>query len=884
MAHRFNESEYFSAVALERSRALLGGNLSDPLVLREAVASRSFQRESILFAFDFCSIGDALNLALHLRRAGFEHFLPLSDGAETCAALRRAARSRGVGETPCYWSSWPSSHEGWTRWGSSPSCISALRKQKACVIEQLWASRYAAAATLLAAGANVFHMDTDTVLVSDPYLALKRPPFSKHNFIFLRESPINGGLWYAQETREGEGAQWIIAEVARRTLETISLPLKPRTREKLLPPFDQAMLADTFHSALTGARVVVNMCRSLMRRTGLYDASLLCADSAQGQMRRVRWKVGEAPSVFGGGAGRVPLSAHHGALPSARDRVPPSACGRATDTTYCHAPLQPPGAKGRESAAEAPGWLFPSGWRAQRHGHFGESPPTLGAVHLLGVRCRWCLSSEDPDMGSKWEWQQLAGFWESEAYLSIPGILHAHLPHPADAAATHTAAAHAAASTELIAQKEARETDRVCAKRARLLPRGRPLLLASPRLVVAASEAADGGRAARLLVQRLVSLAAFSGRFAVLPSFNCSAPWIRKCRAGRRCSRQRESEHQKEALSEHQMEVLSEQHGEERSKESASRKESRPQKGEGGALPPSGAYVHDLRVVVTSLSSRASLPLGLQRCSPCNVQVECRRHVLSEAQYARVRELAQRGARPLPAPLGLTLPRRLTLPQLWKLLRSPRRGGAAEALQRAPVLELSSLPELAPTSSTDDVLILGEPPSAISAAVNAMPLAAAPLASMYISSLCGVSSLSRRREREGCPAADDESELSDWREKLAETPHSSRLALRVGEICGDLLCSAEACRARARRECAARLVARNVSDTRAAEACTSWLDSLGRGWGPRCDAWLGKCFSPPIAYPTRVHWPDASCVVQTSTGAPTLCQGGAAAVCRRCVH
>ena len=89
------------------------------------------------------------------------------------------------------------------------------------MIEQLWASRYAAAATLLSAGANVFHMDTDTILVSDPYLALKRPPFSKHNFIFLRESPINGGLWYAQEKREGEGAQWIIAELARRTLRLL---------------------------------------------------------------------------------------------------------------------------------------------------------------------------------------------------------------------------------------------------------------------------------------------------------------------------------------------------------------------------------------------------------------------------------------------------------------------------------------------------------------------------------------------------------------------------------------------------------------------------------------------------------------------------------------
>ena len=38
----------------------------------------------------------------------------------------------------------------------------------------------------------------------------------------------------------------------------------------------------------------------------------------------------------------------------------------------------------------------------------------------------------------------------------------------------------------------------------------------------------DGGALARQLVRRLLVLASLMGRMAVLPSFNCSAPWIKK--------------------------------------------------------------------------------------------------------------------------------------------------------------------------------------------------------------------------------------------------------------------------------------------------------------------------------------------------------------------
>ena len=102
-----------------------------------------------------------------------------------------------------------------------------------------------------------------------------------------------------------------------------------------------------------------------------------------------------------------------------------------------------------EKVARAPFWLFPRGWDAQLRGVFERR--SAAVVHLLGVRCRWCLSSEDPDHGAKWEWQQLSGLWASGAYQR---------------------------ATPLVSTTDAlSESERYCARRgrARLLYADRPL-------------------------------------------------------------------------------------------------------------------------------------------------------------------------------------------------------------------------------------------------------------------------------------------------------------------------------------------------------------------------------------------------------------------------
>lgn len=97
-------------------------DLADEDALERVARARSYRGELILFSFDFCGIAEALSLILSLRRASFEHFLPFSDGAETCEALRTAAMLRGLDERtmPCYFSSWPRDHPGWKMWGHGP--------------------------------------------------------------------------------------------------------------------------------------------------------------------------------------------------------------------------------------------------------------------------------------------------------------------------------------------------------------------------------------------------------------------------------------------------------------------------------------------------------------------------------------------------------------------------------------------------------------------------------------------------------------------------------------------------------------------------------------------------------------------------------------------
>ena len=155
--------------------------------------------------------------------------------------------------------------------------------------------------------------------------------------------------------------------------------------------------------------------------------------------------------------------------------------------------------------AKAPQFLFPNAWWAQRQGWLLASPPQVALVHLLGVRCRWCLASDDTDHGAKWEWWHLSGIFADEGYLRAP-LLPRSSPS-AGAATTHPPpplpGLQLNSSRWRAAEAAIADTAAHCSKsgKARLLHVDRPLLVAAPALVRAAEAADDGGRAARVLVR-----------------------------------------------------------------------------------------------------------------------------------------------------------------------------------------------------------------------------------------------------------------------------------------------------------------------------------------------------------------------------------------------
>ena len=198
-----------------------------------------------------------------------------------------------------------------------------------------------------------------------------------------------------------------------------------------------------------------------------------------------------------------------------------------------------PGLRGEASmdvdtVAKAPPFLFPNAWLAQRQGWLLQSPPQVALVHLLGVRCRWCLRSDDTDHGAKWEWWHLSGLFADEGYLRAP-----YLPRPASAPSAGAATTHPPPplpSSQLnrsgegalwrrhwrAAEAAIDNTAAHCGKsgKARLLYVDRPLLLAAPNLVREAERADDGGSAARVLVRRWLQQphAAPCARVATLPA------------------------------------------------------------------------------------------------------------------------------------------------------------------------------------------------------------------------------------------------------------------------------------------------------------------------------------------------------------------------------
>ena len=251
------------------------------------------------------------------------------------------------------------------------------------------------------------------------------------------------------------------------------------------------MLGDVLHTAADAGRV---------HREGACESRELqsrpecAAAAAQRGGRRMLW-----PGVSAQLRSPYTARGEHAAMALLRERV---------HTASLSVPGAPASASTDVEAdvvAKAPQFLFPNAWWAQRQGWLLASPPQVALVHLLGVRCRWCLASDDTDHGAKWEWWHLSGIFADEGYLRAP-LLPRSSPS-AGAATTHPPpplpGLQLNSSRWRAAEAAIADTAAHCSKsgKARLLHVDRPLLVAAPALVRVAEAADDGGRAARVLVR-----------------------------------------------------------------------------------------------------------------------------------------------------------------------------------------------------------------------------------------------------------------------------------------------------------------------------------------------------------------------------------------------
>ena len=152
--------------------------------LRAAVAARAHGGELVLFTSNAFGIPSAVNMALQLRRLSIEHHLVLADTRETCSLAQRTWAWLGCG--------WSHGMRGFTkRYGES----------KQVVLWELWSAKWLTVARLAELKVNVLALDTDMMLLDDPYPLLRSEAMRGFQLVLPPEgSRVNLGFLYVRGT------------------------------------------------------------------------------------------------------------------------------------------------------------------------------------------------------------------------------------------------------------------------------------------------------------------------------------------------------------------------------------------------------------------------------------------------------------------------------------------------------------------------------------------------------------------------------------------------------------------------------------------------------------------------------------------------------------
>ena len=230
-----------------------GMDLDFPGNLKIAAERRSFRKEIILFVSNRGGNHLAANTVANLRKLGFEHYILITNTAETCHDLLK-----GPWGVDCGWTSF-------LRNRAKQMGTFQVTEEEQATPFRLWWVRFHYMERLVGMGYNPMYVDTDVRFEMNPYPLLKSPPFNKFTLFAQDENGHPGGLnigcVYAQNAPEFGVTRWVLNETVSRMLRIIDTepPLQKwngqvaaGAKETL---WDQHIFNDVVETAVSGKPV-----------------------------------------------------------------------------------------------------------------------------------------------------------------------------------------------------------------------------------------------------------------------------------------------------------------------------------------------------------------------------------------------------------------------------------------------------------------------------------------------------------------------------------------------------------------------------------------------------------------------------------------------------
>ena len=194
-------------------------DLEDEGGLRAAVAAVG--SELVLLTTNAGGLTSAVNMALQLRRVHLTAVLVLADRRSTCATAH---------------ASWP-----WLRCGWSKGLGTFERYRTAPMVSReerllwaLWSAKWLTTARLVDLRVNVLALDSDAIILTNPFALLNAPPLSHYAMVVPAEGArVNIGFLYVRgaAVSPGGGASSVLWDVVRRlrifTGISLYLPVSP---------------------------------------------------------------------------------------------------------------------------------------------------------------------------------------------------------------------------------------------------------------------------------------------------------------------------------------------------------------------------------------------------------------------------------------------------------------------------------------------------------------------------------------------------------------------------------------------------------------------------------------------------------------------------------